>query len=81
MAFNPYTMDAFNNKVYLQPFGTEGQGIPAYPEKKEYKLTQFALPFGGGIKMSLSDYIQVSIEIGMRKLFTLVLTPFGFSTL
>ena len=70
MMFNPYARDVNNNKVYLQPLGTEGQGIPAYPDKKEYKLTQIAIPFGGGIKMTLSDYIQVSIEFGMRKLFT-----------
>ena len=68
--FNPYTRDANNNKVNLQPLGTEGQGIPDYPSKQKYNLTQLVIPFGGGLKFTLSDYVQVSVEIGMRKLFT-----------
>jgi hypothetical protein len=66
--FNPYTNDSAGTKYYLQPLSTEGQGF--YQNKKLYNLTQFAIPFGGGIKLALSDNIHVGIEIGMRKLFT-----------
>lgn len=67
--FNPYTYDQQNNKVYLQPLSTEGQGLPGYPQKP-YALTQFALPFGGGIKFNISDKVRIAGEIGLRKLFT-----------
>jgi hypothetical protein len=66
--FNPYTYDQQNNKVYLQPLGTEGQGIAGYSPK--YSLTQLALPFGGGIKFNISDKIRIAGEVGLRKLFT-----------
>ena len=65
--FNPYTNDAAGNKVYLKPLSTEGQGLAAYPDRKEYKLTQFAIPFGAGVKLALSDKIQVGLELGLRK--------------
>lgn len=66
--FNPYTYDQQNNKVFLQPLSTEGQGLPGY--QKSYSLTQFALPFGGGIKYDISESVRISLEIGLRKLFT-----------
>ena len=68
--FNPYTFDPSGNKVYLQPLGTEGQGLPQYPDKKIYKLTQFAIPFGGGIKYALSDRLIIGAELIFRTLFT-----------
>lgn len=68
--FNPYTKDKEGNKIYLQPLSTEGQGLSAYPDRKIYKLTQFSIPFGGGLKFRLSETLQVGLEIGIRKLFT-----------
>ena len=67
--FNPFTFDTLGNKIYLQPLGTEGQGLAAYRGRK-YNLTQFAIPFGAGLKMRLTDNIVVSYELGLRKLFT-----------
>lgn len=67
--FNPYTFDSTGKKVFLQPLGTEGQGLPQYPNKKQYKLTQFAIPFGGGLKLALTDNLQLGLEFGFRKLF------------
>jgi len=67
--FNPYTYDQQNNKVFLQPLGTEGQGIPGYPNGP-YSLTQLALPFGGGVKYNISDNVRIALEVGLRKLFT-----------
>ncbi len=66
--FDPYTHDTTGNKFYLKPLSTEGEGFIA--GKNNYNLTQFALPFGGGVKLSLSENINVGLELGFRKLFT-----------
>jgi opacity protein-like surface antigen len=68
--FNPWANDNNGVKTYLKPLGTEGQGIAQYPDKKEYNLTQLALPFGGGIKYAISDAVSVGIEFSQRKTFT-----------
>lgn len=65
--FSPYTYDAGNKKVFLQPLGTEGQGFGG---RTKYSLTQLAIPVGGGIKIPLSDNIYLRLEAGIRKLFT-----------
>lgn len=66
--FNPYTTDSSGNKVYLQPLGTEGQGF--YLGRQKYGLNQLAVPFGGGLKMALSDMVNIRLEVALRKLFT-----------
>lgn len=66
--FDPYTYDLQNNKVYLKPLSTEGQGLPGY--SRSYGLTQLALPFGGGIKYNISNNLRIALEVGLRKLFT-----------
>jgi hypothetical protein len=68
--FNPYTFDSVGSKTFLSPLSTEGQGLASYPDSKPYKLTQLAIPFGGGIKVQLNDDWQVAVEVGLRKLFT-----------
>jgi len=68
--FNPYTRDAAGNKVFLRPLSTEGQGLSQYPERKSYNLTQFAVPFGLGVKVYMSEKLQLGLELGLRKLFT-----------
>ena len=68
--FNPFTKDTAGNKVYLKPLSTEGEGLAAYPDRKEYKLTQLSIPFGGGLKFKLSENLRVGLELGIRKLFT-----------
>ncbi|HEY0058738.1 MAG TPA: DUF6089 family protein [Flavisolibacter sp.] len=67
--FNPSTSDSSGIKYFLQPLSTEGQGLPGY-DTKPYALTQFAIPFGGGIKYAFSDNVRLGFEVGMRKLFT-----------
>lgn len=68
--FNPYTHTSAGEKVYLRPLSTEGQGLPGYTGRKEYSLTQLAIPFGGGIKFAINDNLRIGAEIGIRKLFT-----------
>ncbi len=67
---NPFTTDQAGNKVFLQPLSTEGQGVPGYPDRKPYQLTQFAIPFGVGLRMSLTEKFDVGAEISYRKTFT-----------
>jgi hypothetical protein len=68
--FNPYSYDTLGSKIYLRPLSTEGQGLDAYADRKPYKLTQMAIPFGGGVKLRLSDNVIIAYEIGLRKLAT-----------
>lgn len=66
--FNPYATDS-GQKVFLQPLSTEGQGLPG-SQQNPYKLTQFAIPFGGGVKFNLNESIRLGVELGLRRLFT-----------
>ena len=68
--FNPWTYDNNHQKVYLKPLSTEGQGLPEYPKKKPYSLTQIAIPFGVGLKFSLTEYLNIGLEFSQRKTFT-----------
>ncbi len=68
--FNPYTFNQQGLKVFLQPLGTEGQGLPGYPQTKLYSRAQLAIPFGGGFKYNISDKVRIALEVGLRKLFT-----------
>jgi hypothetical protein len=68
--YNPYTYDAAGQKVYLQPLGTEGQGLDRYPDRKFYKLSQMALAFGGGLRFLIGDAVLVGLELSQRKTFS-----------
>lgn len=66
--FKPYTQDTGGNKVYLKPLSTEGQGFAS--GVKDYKLTQFSIPFGIGAEYSLNEDMRLGVEFGYRKIFT-----------
>ena len=68
--YDPYAFDTLGRKLYLQPLSTEGEGLLQYPDQKPYNLTQFAIPFGGGIKFRVGENIVLAYEIGLRKTFT-----------
>ena len=68
--FDPYSFDDNNNKVYLRPLSTEGQGLPDYPQKQTYSNTQFCIPFGAGWKFQLNEKCDIVYELGYRMLFT-----------
>ncbi|MBL7701355.1 MAG: hypothetical protein JNM14_03850 [Ferruginibacter sp.] len=72
--FNPQgsITDASGNKTWhkLHPLKLEGQGMSEYPESKPYKLTQFNVPIGAGIKYYASERINLSTELLYRKTFT-----------
>ena len=67
--FNPKA--EFNGTWYaLQTLGTEGQGNALVPDSKpEYSLTQFAIPFGGGMKISVKKF-SFGVELGVRRAYT-----------
>lgn len=64
--YNPYTDGMRGERVYLRPLGTEGQNIPIYPDRKEYKTVNVAFPFGGGLKFFIGKTIFLSAEVGFR---------------
>jgi opacity protein-like surface antigen len=68
--YNPFAYDTLGKKVYLKPLSTEGEGLAQYPNSKPYNLTQFAIPFGAGIKFRITNNVTLAYEIGFRKLFT-----------
>lgn len=67
--FNPQA--EFEGSWYdLQPLGTEGQEMSGYSEQKKYGLIQFAIPFGVGFNVALSQNAHLGFEMGFRKTFT-----------
>jgi hypothetical protein len=54
----------------LHPLKTEGQGMPGYPDKKPYALTQINIPMGCGLRIKMSERINISPELLYRKSFT-----------
>ena len=74
-AFTPYvtlgvgvfSYDPFayldDQKVFLRPLGTEGQGTAAYPDRKPYNTMAFCLPFGVGIKYALNNRMNIGFEV------------------
>jgi len=64
--FDPYADDAAGDKVYLRPLSTEGEGLPMYPDRKQYSLVNMAFPFGGGMKFFIGHRIMLTGELGFR---------------
>ena len=64
--FNPYATDDAGDKVYLRPLSTEGEGLPMYPDRKQYSLVNVAFPFGGGMKFFIGNRIMLTGELGFR---------------
>jgi len=68
--YNPYAIDTLGHKAFLKPLSTEGEGLAQYPDRKPYSLTQFAIPFGAGIKLRVAYNVVLAYEISVRKTFT-----------
>jgi hypothetical protein len=64
--FNPFAEDNAGNKQFLRPLSTEGQGLPMYPDRKQYDLANVAFPIGGGMKFFIGRTLMVTPEIGFR---------------
>lgn len=68
MYYNPKTVYE-GRTVFLQPLGTEGQGLDGY-DIDFYSLNIISIPFGGGIKYALNPSITLGVEFGPRITFT-----------
>lgn len=69
--FTGFSVFKFNPKsagVELQPLGTEGQGLPGRPEP--YRRFSFAIPIGGGIKVSVGQSVGIGVQVSARRTFT-----------
>jgi opacity protein-like surface antigen len=67
--FNPTTIDRYGNEQHLEELGTEGQGL-ADPDNPYYLLTQFQLPFGGGLQYAINKNMALKLDFLFRKTFT-----------
>jgi len=56
--------------VELQSLGTEGQGLTAAHSKAPYKLLQFAIPLGGGMRQAITKQLAIQVEMLGRFTFT-----------
>ena len=63
--FDPYAYYR-GKKVYLRPLGTEGQGNPAYPDRKPYSTVALCFPFGMGVKYAINPRMNVGMEVSHR---------------
>lgn len=61
-SYDPYAY-LRGEKVYLRQLGTEGQGSPLYPERKQYSSMGISIPFGAGFKYAINDRMNIGIEI------------------
>lgn len=68
--FNPKAKDKEGNWVKLKPLHTEGQGMPNYPDRKNYSLIQPNMLLGLGFKYNISENWSVGFEYGHRITWT-----------
>ncbi len=68
--FNPQAKGRNGEWVDLQPLSTEGQGFAEYPDRKPYKLSQFNIPIGLGVRYELSSSFNLRAELLHRTLHT-----------
>lgn len=54
----------------LQPLHTEGQGFKEFPDRKPYKLNQFNVSTGLGVRYELGSMFNARLEFNYRFLFT-----------
>lgn len=68
-SFNPEAK--LNGQWYaLQPLRTEGQGFREYRDREPYKLNQFNIGLGLGVKYEVNSMINARLEAVHRILFT-----------
>lgn len=60
-SFNPYAY-YHDDKYFLQPLGTEGQGSAQYPDRRKYDLWSYCIPLGMGVKYNVSRRVNVGLS-------------------
>src|SRR4051794_22512697 len=64
-SYDPYAY--FNDqKYFLRPLGTEGQGSALYPDRKPYGSMGVCFPVAVGFKYNLTPEVNVFAEVGYR---------------
>ncbi|MFN2438004.1 MAG: DUF6089 family protein, partial [Chitinophagaceae bacterium] len=63
--YDPYAYLG-NEKYFLRPLGTEGQGDTSFPDRKQYSSMAVSIPFGVGLKYSINERINIGLEIVHR---------------
>ncbi|WEK36671.1 MAG: DUF6089 family protein [Candidatus Pseudobacter hemicellulosilyticus] len=63
--YDPFTYLG-DEKVFLRPLGTEGQGSSAYPDRKAYNTMALCIPFGVGVKYALNERMNIGFEVVHR---------------
>lgn len=56
--------------IGLQPLGTEGQGLPEYPDRKRYKLLQPMIPLSLGLGTVIDERWRLTFDLSSRFTFT-----------
>ena len=67
--FNPTTI-IDGKKVELQPLGTEGQGLDAFPDTDRYSLIALSIPFGIGYRWNFYKFHSLTFELSGRYALT-----------
>lgn len=65
MAFNPEAQYE-GNWIELQPLGTEGQHLDAFPDRQPYPKSTLIVPLGVGVKYALNDEWNLGVQAGIR---------------
>ena len=55
-----------DEKYFLRPLNTEGQGNSLYPDRKPYGSMAFSIPFGAGVKYCVNNKFNIGFEIVHR---------------
>lgn len=63
-SYDPYAY-LNGDKVFLRPLGTEGQNV-GYLGRKPYGTISYCVPFGAGVKYSISPKTNFSFELAYR---------------
>ncbi len=63
---SPFALDDKGEKVKLRTLGTEGQGMPQYPDRKFYPVINASFPIGGGFKCMVGNTMMIATEVGLR---------------
>lgn len=65
ISFDPYAYLG-NEKYYLRPLGTEGQGSSLYPNLQPYSPIAISIPFTFGVKYALNERTNIFGELSYR---------------
>jgi len=72
-SFNP--QGQLGDQLYdLQPLGTEGQNLATLPDRTPYGLVQMAIPMGIGFKYTLTETLNLGLEMGYGNYLPIIWT-------